>query len=100
MVNQQYSRTDESCSWHEKHHSQPTDVEQIYFYMNSEDVLSVYSDILGVYTDFTLPASIKQAELRGDRGVAIFNFPLPGELGAGWSQNVLNFLYMCHCGTV
>ena len=59
MVNQQYSRTDESCLWHEKHHNQPTDVEQIYFHMNSLDALSVYGGVFGVYADFTLLASIK-----------------------------------------
>lgn len=63
-MNQHHSATDESCSLHEKHHCRPTDAEQINFYVNGEDALSVCSGIFGVCSDFTRPASIKQSVLR------------------------------------
>lgn len=62
-------------------------MEQIYFYMNREDALTVHGGVFGVYTDFTLSASRKQAELSSEiRELTIFNFPLPEKLSGGWSQ--------------
>lgn len=81
-MNQHHSATDESCSWHEKHHCRPTDAEQINIYVNGEDALSVCSGIFGVCSDFTHPASIKQ--FRENREL----------------QKKKNIFSECHWGTV
>lgn len=98
MVNQHYTAEQMNRALGMKnYYSQPSDVEQIYFYMNREDALTVHSGVFGVYTDFMLTASRKQAELSSQIGeLTIFNFPLP----VVGPKRILTFLCTCQCGTI